>query len=198
MPQQARTRTRSTSVRCRLLHVNDTDADHEILTRVLKADRSFSVERARSGVEALEQLRNKVPLPNLVLVTWSFAQMACAEFIDQMKSEKRLAVIPIIVIASAISPEEVMQAYDAGAACVLLKEPDRKRLTQTLRSLQHFWSRVRLPFCDSPPEQMPDPRRQRGDTAQLSHLTSPRLRAIGKKAAAARWSKSKSQSKPAG
>jgi len=145
------------------------------------------------GVEALQQLRNKAQLPNLVIVTWSFAQMACAEFIDQMKSEKRLAVIPIIVIASAISPEEVMQAYDAGAACVLLKGSHRESLIESLRSLKDFWSLVMLPFCNAPIE-LPESRTKTRDKGQISGLTSPELSAKRKNAARARWAKARNAS----
>jgi CheY-like chemotaxis protein len=172
----------STAVKCRILHVNDTDADHEVLTKLLEPDRSFSLERARSGVEALQQLRHKAQVPNLVLVTWSFAQMACAEFIDQMKSDKRLAIIPIIVMASAISADEIMQAYDVGAACVLQKGPDSESLVRSLQALKQFWTLVMLPFCDSPTHSVPK-------TGNASKLTTKQRSAQAKNAVRARWAK---------
>jgi CheY-like chemotaxis protein len=183
--QPSKTKTaESTAVKCRILHVNDTDADHEVLTKLLELDRSFSVERARSGLEALQQLRHNAQVPNLVLVTWSFAQMACAEFIDQMKSDKRLAVIPIIVMASAMSPDEVMQAYDAGAACVLQQGSDPDSLVRSLQALKNFWSLVLLPFCDSPAHSMPQ-------IGKAFKLTTKQRSALARNAVQARWAKAK-------
>ena len=110
--------------------------------------------------------------------------MACAEFIDQMKSDKRLAVIPIIVMASAISPDEVMQAYDAGAACVLQQGSDPDSLVRSLEALKHFWSLVLLPFCDSPSHSMPK-------IGKASKLTTNQRSALAKNAVRARWAKAK-------
>jgi CheY-like chemotaxis protein len=183
--QPTKTKTAEfTPVKCRVLHVNDTDADHEVLTKLVQPDRSFSVERARSGVEALQQLRHKTQVPNLVLVTWSFAQMACVDFIDQMKSDKRLAVIPIIVMASAISRDEIMQAYDAGAACVLEQGSDPDSLVRSLQALKNFWSLVLLPFCDSPTHSVPQ-------IGKASKLTTKQRSALAKNAVRARWAKAK-------
>src|SRR5207248_1052725 len=149
LTQSGKTRsTESVPIRCRILHVNDINAEHAILTGLFKPDRSFSIERARSGPEALQQLRQKAELPNFVIVSSSFARIACTEFIDQMKSDKRFAVIPIIVIASTMSSDEVMQAYDAGAACVLQTGPDAESLLRSFQAVKHFWTLVMLPFRD--------------------------------------------------
>jgi CheY-like chemotaxis protein len=187
----------ATPVTCRILHVNDNDADHQVLAEVLHADRSFSLQRARSGVEALQQLRRKGPLPNLVIINWSFALITCAEFIDQMKSEKRLAVIPIIVIASSITPDEITLAYDGGAACVLQKGPDRESLARALQALKNFWRLVILPFCDLPTRAIPRDRKAVAKTRRTdtpSKLTAKQRSAIGTKAVQARWAKAKTDS----
>ena len=194
MPHAATKPTQASTATCRILHVNDSDADHRVLAELLERDRSFSFERAHSGLEALQQLRRKVHLPNLVIVTWSYARMACADFIDQMKSDKRLAVIPVIVIASAISPDEVMQAYDAGAACVLKQDPDPESLAGSLRAVKDFWGRVMLPFCDSPTQPMPNTEKAGAKTAgasRRSKSTAEHRRAVAKKAVQARWAKTK-------
>jgi CheY-like chemotaxis protein len=184
----------ATAVTCRILHVNDNDADHQVLAEVLQSDRSFSLERARSGVEALQQLRHKLQLPNLVVINWSFALITCAEFLDQMKSEKRLALIPIVVMASGMTPDEVTLAYDSGAACVLRKGSNRESLARSLEALTHFWTLALLPFCDSSAH--PGPRaektgEQTPGTRKPSMLTAKERSAIGKKAVQARWAKAK-------
>jgi CheY-like chemotaxis protein len=186
--------TEATAATCRILHVNDNDTDHQVLAEVLQADRSFSLERAHSGVEALQQLRHKVQLPNLVVINWSFALITCAEFIDQMKSEKRLAVIPIVVIASDMTTDEVTLAYDTGAACLLRKGPNRESLARSLEALTRFWSLVLLPFCDSPAYPVQATEKTGAKTAQTgkpSKVTAKQRSAIGKKAVEARWAKAK-------
>jgi CheY-like chemotaxis protein len=187
----------TTAVACRILHVNDSDTDHQVLAEVLQADRSFSLERARSGVEALQQLRQKLQLPNLVVINWSFALITCAEFLDQMKSEKRLALIPIVVIASGMTPDEVTLAYDSGAACVLRKGPNRESLARSIEALTHFWTLALLPFCDSSANPAPRTEKtgeQTPRTRKRSMLTAKQRSAIGKKAVQVRWAKAKSAS----
>lgn len=187
----------ATAFACRILHVNDSDTEHQLLAETLQADRSFSLQRARSGVEALQQLRQKLQAPNLIVINWSFALMTCAEFIDQVKSEKRLALIPVVVLASAITPEEVTLAYDSGAACVLRKGPDRESLARSLDALKHFWTLVQLPFCDSPAHPVSKTEKTGGNTRRTdkpSNLTAKQRSAIGKKAVQARWAKAKTDS----
>lgn len=187
----------SAAVACRILHVNDSDADHEVLAEVLQSDPSFSLERARSGVEALQQLRHKLQLPNLVVINWSFALITCAEFLDQMKSEKRLALIPIVVIASGMTPDEVTLAYDSGAACVLRKGSNRESLARSLEALTHFWTLALLPFCDLSAHPRPRPEKtgeQTPRTRKPSMLTAKQRSAIAKKAVQVRWAKVKSAS----
>jgi CheY-like chemotaxis protein len=174
--------------------VSDSDSDHEVLAEILQADRSFSLQRARSGVEALQQLRQKLQLPNLVIVTWSFALMTCAEFIDQMKSEKRFALIPIVVLASAMTPDEVTLAYDGGAACVLQKGSDRESLARGIEALKEFWTLVLLPFCDSPIQPAPNTGEKTRGADKPAKLTPKQRSAIGKKAVQARWAKAKADS----
>jgi CheY-like chemotaxis protein len=184
-------KTEATPATCRVLHVNESDGDHQVLAEVLQASRSFSLDRARSGVEALQQIRHKVQLPNLVIISWNFALITCAEFIDQMKSEKRFAVIPIVVLAGHMTPDEVAVAYDTGAACVLQKGSDRESLARSLEALALFWNFVRLPFCESP---APRTEKRAGKTPQpgkLSKVTPRERRAIAKKAVEARWAKAK-------
>jgi CheY-like chemotaxis protein len=193
LPSSAK-RTGATAATCRILHVNDSDADHQLLAEVLQANGSFSLARARSGVEALQLLRHKVQLPNLVVISWSFALITCAEFIDQMKSEKRFAVIPIVVLASRMTPDEVAVAYDTGAACVLQKGPDRESLARSLEALASFWDLVLLPFCESPARPASTTEKTAGKTPQprkLSKVTPRERRAIAKKAVEARWAKAK-------
>jgi CheY-like chemotaxis protein len=181
-------------VTCRILHVNDSDVDHQVLAEVLQSDRTFSLERARSGLEALQQLRHKLQLPNLVVINWSFALITCPEFLDQMKSEKRLALIPIVVIASGMTPDEVTLAYDSGAACVLRKGSNRESLARSLEALTHFRTLALLPFCDSSPKPAPRAEKtgqQMPGTRKASMLTAKERSAIGKKAVQARWARAK-------
>lgn len=193
MPSSGK-RTEDLTATCRILHVNESDGDHQVLAEVLQAGRSFSLDRAHSGVEALQQLRHKVHLPNLVVISWSFALITCAEFIDQMKSEKRLAVIPIVVLASRMTPDEVALAYDTGAACVLQKGPDRESLARNLEALAAFWDLVLLPFCESPARPATRTEKTDGKTPQPrkpSKVTPRQRSAIGKKAVEARWARAK-------
>jgi CheY-like chemotaxis protein len=187
-------KTEATAATCRILHVNESDADHQVLAEVLQANRSFSLDRARSGVEALQQLRHKVQLPHLVVISWNFALITCAEFIDQMKSEKRFAVIPIVVLASHMTPDEVAVAYDTGAACVLQKGPDRESLARSLEALTLFWNLVLLPFCESRAHPARRTEKTAGKTPQPgkpSKVTPRERSAIAKKAVEARWAKAK-------
>ena len=143
------------TIRCRILYVTDRDADYGSFVELMQPDRSFSIERATTGVTALDELptRRRADLPNLILTRWLLPSMTGAEFVQRLKADPKLRLIPVMLLGADLAPEEVDEAYAAGVACVLPKPSDLDGLRGVCESIKSFWVFVaRLPLCDSLPK----------------------------------------------
>jgi len=127
--------------RCRILHVTDDDAQHCLLTNILQPDNSFSIERIRTGIQALKVLNSRPTdlLPNLVIVPWMLPLLTSREFTREMKSDERLRAIPLIVISASLPSEEVLALYNAGVSCVVATGTEYDPLCLALRALKNLW-----------------------------------------------------------
>lgn len=143
------------TVRCRILYVTDSDADYPMFTELMQPDRSFVMERAASGLIALDELatRSRTALPNLILTRWLLPSMTGSDFVTRLKADSKLRLIPVMLFGADLAPEEVDEAYAAGVACVLPKPFDLDGLRHVCESIKAFWVFVaRLPLCDSLPQ----------------------------------------------
>jgi CheY-like chemotaxis protein len=91
--------------RARILVVDDDEAAREVAAEVLRATgREIAV--AANGVEALDVMEN-AQVPDLVLLDLMMPRMGGREVIAQMGARPRLACVPVIVLTSFTSREDI-------------------------------------------------------------------------------------------
>lgn len=127
--------------RCRILHVTDDDAQHCLLTNILKPDNSFSIERIQTGIQALKALRSRPTdqLPNLMIMPWIMPLLTSREFTQEIKADERLRAIPLIVMSASLPSEEILALYKAGVSCVVATGTDYDSLCLALKALKNLW-----------------------------------------------------------
>jgi CheY-like chemotaxis protein len=129
---------------CRILNISDSDGEHTLLVSILKPDNLTVVERASAGVYALQDLRRRptAQLPDLVIIPWRLPLLSGCEFIQEMKADERLKIIPVVVFTSKMPSEEVQALYSAGASCVIPKGTTLPEFEVSLEALKKFWVEV--------------------------------------------------------
>lgn len=86
------------------------------------------------------------PRPDLILLDLDLSSKADCEMLRQIKDDPRLKRIPVVVLASSVSYEDIFQAYELHANAYICKPADRDDLTRIVRATLHFWlALVRLP-----------------------------------------------------
>jgi two-component system, chemotaxis family, response regulator Rcp1 len=106
---------------CRMLHVTPETAASRLFEELLGLDSNARFEHIATGISAIRELKRRPDheLPNLIVVAWWLPFLTGTEFVEQIKSDERLAVIPIIVFDSDLPEHEAGRLYDAGANCVI-------------------------------------------------------------------------------
>ena len=131
-----------------MLLVEDSSTDIKITQRALR-ESGAAVELVvlRDGQEAVDYLlRHKTPngqsawrRPDLILLDLNLPRLSGVEVLRQVRANKALRLIPVVVLTTSHRVEEIQDLYAAGANTYIEKPQDFKRFVDVLRTIQHYW-----------------------------------------------------------
>ncbi len=141
-----------------ILVVEDEEPDFELIERSIRASERgqegtgvrYEVFRAEDGAEALEFLFREgrfadSPRPNLILLDLRLPKMNGMEVLEKIKQDERLRKIPVVVLTVSTDEEEMVRAYDSGAAGFLNKPIFPEHFDRLLSTVLEYWRIARLP-----------------------------------------------------
>ncbi|MCA9170355.1 MAG: response regulator [Planctomycetales bacterium] len=129
-----------------ILLVEDNAGDVELVTTItqrLQPGVVFNI--ARDGVEAIAMLQKykmQRNLPDLVLLDLNLPKKCGRDVIREVKQDESLMSVPIIVLTSSNSPEDVNAAYALGANGYVTKGMDYIATRDKLDTLLKFWLQI--------------------------------------------------------
>lgn len=101
-----------------ILAVDDNEINLRLVEHAL-AGRGYHVELASSGAEALAALDRR--RPDLVILDIVMPGMTGMEVLDRIKSNPRLADIPVIMLTARTADQDVLAGYQSGADYFITK-----------------------------------------------------------------------------
>ncbi len=131
-----------------ILLVEDNPADVRLM---LEAFRETRVENtlhvAEDGIEAMAYLRHEgdyanVPRPDIVLLDLNLPRKNGHEVLAEIKSDPSLKRIPVVIMTTSSSPEDICRSYDLQANCYITKPADIDRFIGAVRTLGEHWLKV--------------------------------------------------------
>ena len=128
-----------------ILLVEDNPGDVRLVRETLsEGGLACRLEVASDGVEALEILRRErdAELPDLILLDLNLPRMNGFELLRVVKEDSRWRSIPVIVLSSSDSEDDVRRAYDLQANCYVTKPLDSAGLGPVLEIIERFWTDV--------------------------------------------------------
>lgn len=105
----------------------------------------------RDGDEALAFLYREgeyadAPQPDLILLDLNLPRRSGREVLEVIKEDSRLRTIPVVILTTSTSEEDVLRSYDLHANCYITKPLDLEQFVKVVRSVEDFWfSIVTLP-----------------------------------------------------
>ncbi len=108
----------------------DDDADDRFFFKDALTKMLSSVEciEADGPQEAFEQLRKVTQLPDFIFLDINMPRMDGRECLKQLKSDKKLKHIPVIMYSTSFSEESINEFHKLGALSYLNKPTDMKKL----------------------------------------------------------------------
>lgn len=135
-----------------ILLVEDDEGDVLLTKRALASGKIFnSLNVAKDGVEAMEFLRQEgsnaeAPRPDLIMLDLNMPRMDGRETLAQIKQDESLKTIPVVVLTTSDSDQDILQSYDLQANCFITKPVDLKQFVDVISAVENFWfSVVKLP-----------------------------------------------------
>lgn len=131
--------------------VEDSADDASLMVRALKrVDASIDLDVVTDGHEALQFLRRansfaNAATPDLVLLDLNTPRKNGIEVLREMKGDKQLKGIPIIVMTTSNAPTDILDAYEVGAASYVTKPEDFDELKTFVRSFFDYWRMAEFP-----------------------------------------------------
>jgi CheY-like chemotaxis protein len=125
-----------------ILVVEDNAADAALVADALeRTPGAPAIRIARGGLEALAHLRDpaSLPEPDLVLLDLNLPGFSGLQTLAELKGDERLRHIPVLVLTTSKSRDEIFRCYELGAAAVLnkpLRLQDHRAMVEALGS---FW-----------------------------------------------------------
>lgn len=144
----------------RILLVEDSPSDVRLVREALRETPiPVQITVARDGVEATDYLHEAeaglATLPDLILLDLNLPRKNGREVLAEVKSSSALKQIPVLVMTSSGSDEDVADVYSLNANCYITKPADLNEYVNVVRAIEEFWFvTVRLPDTFRPPPGM--------------------------------------------
>lgn len=134
----------------RILLVEDDANDIELTTIALRDIQLDSgLEVARNGEEALHYLlrsgrfASRVPGdPAVILLDLKMPRMNGVEFLEQMRANPQLKMIPVVVLTSSREQSDLTRCYELGVNAYVVKPLRAEDFVDALKSLGMFWTLI--------------------------------------------------------
>ncbi len=135
-----------------VLLVEDDPGD-VLMTREAFADHKLKnvLHVVDNGADAMAFLRQQgpyadAPRPDLVLLDLNLPRMDGREVLQALKEDPELRRIPVVVLTTSESEEDVLRSYSLHANAYVTKPVDFDRFIDVVRQIDEFFvSVVRLP-----------------------------------------------------
>jgi CheY-like chemotaxis protein len=135
-----------------ILLVEDNPGDVRLTKEALRDAKVLNkIFVAKDGVEAMEFLRMEgsfadKSMPDLILLDLNLPRKNGREVLAEIKNDPKLKHIPVVILTSSDSDEDILKAYDLHANCYITKPVDLSGFVEIMHSMEEFWfTIVKLP-----------------------------------------------------
>lgn len=150
----------SKSVQAMTILMADDDDDDRLMTQDALAESRVlnDFKYVSDGVELLSYLRRegkyadavKYPFPSLILLDLNMPRKDGREALLEIKSDKVLRRIPVVILTTSKEQEDKIRGYDLGAASFISKPVSFDGLVELMKALGRYWVEfVEFPVNDS-------------------------------------------------
>jgi DNA-binding response OmpR family regulator len=132
--------------------VEDNPGDAELIVDFLEQCKvKNGVQWLQDGEAAMEFLHRHgeyadKPMPDLILLDLNLPKKDGREVLSEIKGDPKLKHIPVVILTSSKSEEDIVRSYRLQANCYITKPVDIEQFVNVVRAIDDLWlTVVRLP-----------------------------------------------------
>jgi CheY-like chemotaxis protein len=137
----------------RILIVEDDPKDVDLtLTALEEYNLANEVVVTHDGEEALDYLHSRGSFkarpngnPAVVLLDLKLPKVDGLEVLEQMKSDQKLKMIPVVVLTSSRQERDLVASYKYGVNAYVVKPVDFHEFVNAIKELGSFWAVINEP-----------------------------------------------------
>lgn len=135
-----------------ILLVEDDEID---IMNVKRAFRKCNITNplylAANGMDALAMLKNEgsnplnLPLNRvIILLDLNMPRMSGIEFLQQLRADLTLKIIPVIILTTSSEKQDRIQAYELNVAGYIIKPIVFDQFVETMATLSKYWTLCKM------------------------------------------------------
>ncbi|MCB0395044.1 MAG: response regulator [Flavobacteriales bacterium] len=135
-----------------VLLVEDSPEDIELTQTAMERNyHEFNIHIVTDGIKALQFLRKisgyeGVPTPDLIMLDLNLPKKDGREVLAEIKMDQKLRQIPVVVLTTSTSEQDIQACYNDHANCYVTKPVDLDHFFEVARQIEQFWFQTaRLP-----------------------------------------------------
>jgi two-component system, chemotaxis family, response regulator Rcp1 len=135
-----------------ILLVEDNPGDVRLTVEALKEGKVRNrLSVVEDGVEALAFLRHEgkyadAPRPDVILLDLNLPRKDGRAVLAEIKADEGLRRIPVVVLTTSSSEQDILRSYDLHANCYITKPVDLEQFIEVVKGIEEFWlTIVKLP-----------------------------------------------------
>jgi CheY-like chemotaxis protein len=134
-----------------ILIADDDAEDRMLIMDALKENRlRNNIQCVENGEELMQLLRNegkftdkkKFPLPGIILLDLNMPKMDGREALKEIKADKRLSSIPVIVLTTSKAEQDIVKTYNLGVNSYITKPVSFESLVEIMKTLNRYWFEI--------------------------------------------------------
>ncbi len=128
-----------------ILLVEDNPGDADLAREALESgklnNKLFVVGDGEAAMDFLRQTGGyaDAPRPDLILLDLNLPRKDGREVLADIKANDHLKRIPVVILTTSQSEEDVLKSYNLHANCYITKPIDLNQFTKVVRSIEDFW-----------------------------------------------------------
>jgi CheY-like chemotaxis protein len=125
-----------------ILLVEDDSVDVMMIERALsELHVTNRLDVTGNGEGALSYLHDcKTELPSIILLDLNMPRMNGIEFLREVKKDRELRRIPVVVLTSSDEEKDKTESFDLGVAGYMLKPVDYRQFVEVVRTIDLYWT----------------------------------------------------------
>jgi len=128
-----------------VLLVEDNPGDIRLTEEAFKeANLECNLHVVEDGVEALNFLNQKgdykdAPKPDFILLDLNLPKKDGRQVLKEIKESSALKYIPVIILSTSKSEDDIIQTYNLHANCYISKPVDLDNFIEVVQNIKSFW-----------------------------------------------------------